>query len=86
MKLNKNGWGFIEFFAFLAIFIICLLIAAYGLRQFGLLDDDWHFVEMDEWSNKEKEEDKDKPEVTYASLREDMVEATKKYILYYYNN
>jgi len=84
MKLNKQGWGFLEFFAFLIIFVICLFIAMYGLRKFGLLDDNWHFVKFEN-INKPKEEE-EKPKITYGSLREDMVGATIKYIKKYYDN
>jgi hypothetical protein len=82
MKLNKNGWGFVEFFAFLIIFVVCLFIASYGLRSFGLLDEDWHFIKNQDTN---KVED-NKPKVTYGSLREDMVGATMKYIKKYYND
>lgn len=85
MKLNKKGWGFLEFFAFLAIFVICLLIAMYGLRKFGLLDEDYHFVKFEN-INKPKEEQEEKPKITYGSLRDDMVGATMKYIKKYYDN
>lgn len=83
MKLNKNGWGYFEFFVFLIIFVICLIISFAGLRYVGLLDENWHFVDFEE-IGKEKEEEK-KP-FSYADLREDMVDATMKYISKYYNN
>lgn len=78
MKLNKKGWGFVEFFAFLLIFIICLLMVAFGLKKFGLLDDEWHFIK--------DQSNTDTPKVTYSELREDMISATMKYINKYYNN
>ncbi len=84
MKLNKNGWGYLEFFVFLIIFVICLLISAFGLKQFGLIDDDWRFVKFED-IGKDKEEEENKT-VSYPKLREDMVSATMKYISKYYNN
>lgn len=87
MKLNKNGWGYFEFFAFLIIFIVCLIIAGLGLRQFGLLDEDWHFVDLETLKKPSNNNggSSSRP-VTYGDLREDMVEATMKYIEKYYNN
>lgn len=85
MKLNKKGWGFFEFFVFLIIFIICLFIAMYGLRKFGLLDEDYHFVKFEN-INKPKEEQEEKPKITHGLLREEMVGATIKYIKKYYDN
>ena len=78
MKLNKNGWGFGAFFAFLGVFIICLLISMWGLQKFGLLDENYHFID--------KKEEKVKPQVNYSALREEMESASKKYIEKYYNN
>ena len=43
MKLNKNGWGLLEFFIFLGIFIFCLLASAFALIKVGLLDENWNF-------------------------------------------
>lgn len=87
MKLNKNGWGFIEFFAFLIIFIVCLVISALGLKQFGLIDDDWHFIKLEDLNKPDNSTyNNDNTKVTYASLREDMVGATMKYIKKYYND
>lgn len=85
MKLNKNGWGYFEFFAFLIIFIICLVITGFGLRKFGLLDENWHFVDLEELKKPNNSQNNNKP-ITYGDLREDMVEATIKYIEKYYNN
>lgn len=86
MKLNKSGKGFVELFAFLLIFIICLVIAGLGLRQFGLLDEDWHFVKLEDLKKDNSKYEGDTTKVTYASLREDMVGATIKYIKKYYND
>ena len=96
MKLNNNGWGFIEFFAFLVIFIGCLFATFAGLKKFGLVDENNQFVK--DFSNvtlfkpstneekEEKEKDKDKKIVSYAELQENMVSATKEYIKEYYDN
>ena len=43
---KKNGWGFLEFFFFLGLFIVCLLVTAYALRKVGLLNEDWKFVDF----------------------------------------
>ncbi len=85
MKLNKNGWGFGAFFAFLIVFILCLLISMWGLQKFGLLDDNFHFFDGNSNTNNKKEEEK-KPIVSYPSLVEKMENATKKYIEKYYEN
>ena len=84
MKLNKNGWGYAEFFAFLLVFIVCLVLTAWGLRKFGLLDENWHFVDLNNITDNNN--NNNQPKVTYASLREDMVSATMKYISKYYDN
>lgn len=83
MKLNKNGWGYFEFFAFLIIFIICLIIAALGLKQFGLIDENWQFIKFEDIGKNEKEE---KLKESYSNLRNTMVDGTMKYISKYYNN
>lgn len=80
MKLNKNGWGYLEFFIFLGIFIICLLGSAYALRKVGLLDENWDFSFYHE-SKPNKEEKTD-----YNSLEDSLVEASKNYIKDFYNN
>jgi len=79
MKLNKNGWGFLEFFIFLAIFAICLIITFVGLRQFGLVDDNFQFVKFS---------DRKPTKVTtnYMSLEDDMTVACKEYIKKFYDN
>lgn len=83
MKLNKNGWGYFEFFVFLIIFVICLVISAVGLKQFGLIDDNWQFVKFEDIGKNEKEE---KLKKSYSDLRNSMVDGTIKYISKYYNN
>lgn len=80
MKLNKDGWGFGAFFAFLGVFIVCLLISMWGLQKLGLLDENYHFID------KTQEKKEEKKEVNYSSLREEMENASKKYIEKYYNN
>lgn len=79
MKLNKNGWGFLEFFIFLVIFAFCLIITAVGLKSVGLINEDWQFVKFS---------DKKPTKVTtnYMALEEDMINGTKKYIEKFYNN
>jgi len=44
MKLNKNGWGFLEFFLFLIVFIVCLIVAFEGLKKLGLMDENNQFI------------------------------------------
>ena len=83
MKLNKNGWGYFEFFAFLIIFAICLIIAAVGLKKVGLIDENWQFVKFEDIGKNEKEE---KLKKSYSNLRNSMVDGTMKYISKYYNN
>jgi len=80
MKLNKNGWGLVEFFMFLVIFIICLVISAVGFRKLGLVDENWRFVDDFSFTRKPK------PQTNYLTLEEDTVNATKKYINDFYNN
>lgn len=93
MKLNKKGWGFLEFFFFLFIFIICLIGAFEGLKKLGLMDDNNQFINNNGFNtnnnsnnsnnNNNKEE---KPIISYPSLEEKLVKAAKKYITEYYNN
>lgn len=79
MKLNKNGWGFLEFFVFLAIFICCLIVTAVGLKSVGLINEDWQFVKFNSIKPT-------KVTTNYMSLEEDMVNGAKKYIEKFYNN
>lgn len=81
MKLNKNGWGLWTFLIFIAIFIIGLLFSAWGFKQLGLLDEDYHFVKIEE-INKVKEE----TVATYSNLEAKMVESSKNYIKDFYGN
>ncbi len=79
MKLNKKGWGFIEFFAFLLIFVVCLIAVFFMLDKIGLLDDDYKYI-------KDYFEPEDVQHVSYAELKIQMVDATKKYIKDFYDN
>ena len=36
--MNKNGWGLRKELAFIVMFLVCLLMAAYGLNTLGLVD------------------------------------------------
>ena len=96
MKLNKHGWGIVSFLVFIAIFIICLLISAWGFRKLGLLDEEYHFVEFSQIKenreNMKKEEEskqkakEEKETNSYSALEEKMVEAAKKYVKDFYDN
>lgn len=79
-KLNNNGWGLVTFIIFIVIFIICLIISAIGFRYIGLLDEDWHFVNFSDIARVKEE-----TETRYRILEERMTDATKKYILDFYN-
>ena len=46
MKLNKHGWGFLEFFFFLIIFVICLYVAFEVLKKLGLMDENNKFINV----------------------------------------
>ena len=80
MKLNKNGWGLLEFFIFLGIFIFCLLASAFALRKVGLLDENWNFS----FYHDQKPTPQEKTD--YSEVEENMVSASKKYINDFYNN
>lgn len=80
MKLNKNGWGLLEFFIFLGIFIFCLLVSAFALRKVGLLDENWNFS----FYHDQKPTPQEKTD--YSEVEENMISASKKYINDFYNN
>lgn len=77
---NKNGWGFIEFIAFLIIFIICLIIAGMGLRRLGLLDDNFQM------SNPNTETQEKEKVTNYVKLEKEAMNKTKEYIKDFYDN
>ena len=87
-KLNKNGWGFLEFFCFLVVFVVCLVGAFKGLQKLGLLDENNQFInnKNNSSSTNNKKDEEEKPKVSYKELQENMVEAAKKYISDNYNN
>lgn len=86
MKLNKNGWGFLEFFFFLIVFIVCLYVAFAGLKKLGLMDANNQFINNGSTNNTTNNKKEEKPIISYPSLEEKLVNGTKKYIEEYYNN
>jgi len=86
MKLNKNGWGFLEFFLFLIVFIVCLIVAFEGLKKLGLMDENNQFITNGNKTNESNNKKEEKPLVSYPSLEEKMVKSAKEYINDYYNN
>ena len=79
---KKNGWGFLEFFFFLGLFIVCLLVTAYALRKVGLLNEDWKFVDFYDKGKDSNESDIYK----YSDIETKLIDSTKKYIKDFYNN
>ena len=79
---KKNGWGFLEFFFFLGLFIVCLLVTAYALRKVGLLNEDWKFVDFYDKGKDSNENDIYK----YSDIETKLIDSTKKYIKDFYNN
>lgn len=89
MKLNKNGWGFLEFFFFLIVFVVCLFVAFEGLKKLGLMDSNYQFINKNTTNSSNtdnKDKNEEKPIVSYPSLEEKLVESAKKYIAEYYDN
>ncbi len=86
MKLNKHGWGFLEFFFFLIIFVICLYVAFEGLKKLGLMDENNQFINNGNTNNTTNKNDKEEHIISYPSLEEKLVEGAKKYIAEYYGN
>ena len=96
MKMNNNGWGIASFLIFIAVFVICLIVSAIGFRKAGLLDENYHFVELSQIKENREEMKKEKEEreaeekrtlkETYSSLEDKMVEAAKGYVAKYYDN
>lgn len=86
--LNKNGWGILEAIVFLLIFAVCLLFSFWGLRRFGLVDDNWQFISKSDNKTEDKKEDKKEEEkkFSYSDLENNMVMSTKNYIKDFYNN
>ena len=80
MKLNKKGWGLGTFLIFIGIFILCLLFSAWGFRKVGLLDEDWHFVNLNDYFSGRI------VEFDYGELENKMIDASKKYVNDFYNN
>ena len=80
MKLNKNGWGLGTFIAFIVIFIICLIISAVGLRQIGLLDEDWQFINIKDFNSGIR------TAFNYTDLETKATMAARDYIEKEYNN
>ena len=72
---KKNGWGFLEFFFFLGLFIVCLLVTAYALRKVGLLNEDWKFVDFYDKGKDSNENDIYK----YSDIETKLIDSTKKY-------
>ena len=68
--LNKNGWGLRVELLFIAIFLVCLLVATIGLRRFGLFGNPSAL-------------DKDYYRASYSELETKMNDAAKRY---YQNN
>ncbi len=86
MKLNKNGWGFLEFFFFLIVFVVCLIGAFQGLKKLGIMDDNNQFIKDTNNTSTNKENKEEKPIISYPSLEEKLVKSAQKYIEEYYDN
>lgn len=85
--LNKNGWGIAEALVFILIFAVCLLFSFWGLRRFGLVDENWQFYPSNITKKDDKKDNKtDVKKFSYTDLEEKMVESTKNYIKDFYNN
>ena len=74
MLLNKKGWGFWTFLLFLLIFIICLLFSAWGLRKLGFLDEEWHFVNLNDFFSGNV------VSFDYSTLEKKMLDAAEDYV------
>lgn len=70
---KENGWGFLEFFFFLGLFIVCLLVTAYALRKVGLLNEDWKFVDFYDKGKDSNESDIYK----YSDIETKLIDSTK---------
>ncbi len=77
--LNKKGWGLWTFLLFLLIFILCLLFSAWGFRKLGLLDEDWHFVNLSDFFSGNV------VKFDYNVLEKKMLESAEDYVKGEYN-
>ena len=79
--MNRNGWTLVGELVAILIAVVLLVYVIYGLNRMGLVRD------MDEAVPRIK------PDliisgknVNYDSVENSLIEATKKYVLYQYNN
>jgi len=70
--LNKKGWGLTNEILFIAIFIICLIIAFAGFAKFGLFNS--------------KENKENNSGYSYVSLEEKIIKSAREYVKDEYDN
>ena len=80
--MNKHGWGLASELIFILIFVVCLVIAILGLRQFSLLEE----FNPNYYSNTNTNNDAIEKEFNYQELEVRLKNSTIDYVRDVYNN
>ena len=80
--MNKHGWGLSSELIFILIFIICLIIAVIGLKEFSLMEE----FNPNYYSNTNTNNDSINKEYNYQELEVRLKNSTIDYINDVYNN
>lgn len=80
--MNKHGWGLSSELIFILIFIICLIIAVIGLKEFSLMEE----FNPNYYSNTNTNNDSINKVYNYQELEVRLKNSTIDYINDVYNN
>ena len=80
--MNKHGWGLSSELIFILIFIVCLIIAVIGLKEFSLMEE----FNPNYYSNTNTNNDSINKEYNYQELEVRLKNSTIDYINDVYNN